>query len=458
MQLLSDTQASGARAGARLLDVRAEPILERLTRMSARLLEAPMALVLTSDGTRVHLRSALGLGETSAAREAPLEGSPWRFVLARSEALLVQDARAHPLAAESLAAAGIGVASYLAVPLRTSTGETPGSLCVCDRVPRVWAERDVETLRELARAALTELELRSGGGSTEQASAGPAYRGIFEACSEALLAVGRDGRILEANPAAAELLGFSRDELSGMAARALHAEARDRERFVEAIEAAGSVRGFETRLRPRDGRELDCLLYGALGDGAGVHEVTCVLPTTATGGATAGRPSAHDALTELPSRTVFLEHLRRLLERRRFRPDYHLAVLVLDLDRFAQVNESLGRVAGDKVLIAVAQRLTTSVRPEDTVARLGNDKFAVLLGDISSVGAVCGVADRIQFALGQPLRIEGRELRPSASIGIALSSDGYASANEFFRSAEAAVAEAKASGRAQYVIGRPDAA
>ncbi|MBX6364252.1 MAG: GGDEF domain-containing protein [Gemmatimonadetes bacterium] len=458
MQLLSDTQAPGGRAAERLLDVRAEPILERLTRMSARLLEAPMALVLTSDGTRVHLRSALGLGESAAEREAPLEGSPWRFVLARSEPLVVRDARAHPLAASSLAAAGIGVAAYLAVPLRTAAGETPGSLCVCDRVPRAWAERDVELLRELTRAALTELELRAGDAAAAPAAAQPAYRAIFEACSEALLAIGRDGRILEANPAAAALLGFARDELPGMAARAVHVDPRDRERFVQALEAAGSVRGFETRLRARDGRELASLLYGALGDGAGVHEVTCVLPSAEAGGVATGRPTAHDALTELPSRNVFLEHMRRLLERRRYRPDYHIAVLVLDLDRFAQVNETLGRAAGDKVLLTVAQRLSSSVRPEDTVARLGNDKFGVLLGDISSVGAVCGVADRIQFAIGQPLRLEGRELRPSASIGIALSSDGYGSVNEFLRSAETAVAEAKASGRAQYVIGRPETA
>lgn len=160
----------------------------------------------------------------------------------------------------------------------------------------------------------------------------------------------------------------------------------------------------------------------------------------------------HDALTGLPNRVLFMERLGHVIEVWQRRQDYTFAVLFLDLDRFKLVNDSLGHLSGDRLLIEIARRLQNRLRLGDTVARLGGDEFAILLERIESLREVNQIAERIQQDLASPVDLDGHEVFTTVSIGIALSSDGVEQPETLLRNADLALYEAKAQGKARYSI------
>jgi len=160
----------------------------------------------------------------------------------------------------------------------------------------------------------------------------------------------------------------------------------------------------------------------------------------------------HDALTGLPNRALFMEELMLAIDRRRRRPAYGFTVLFLDLDRFKLINDSLGHLAGDALLVELAKRIQRCLRPGDRVARLGGDEFTVLLDDIEDVGSATRIADRIQAELEAPFEVNGREMFSSASIGIALSQTGYEDPEAVLRDADLAMYRAKSRGGARYEV------
>ncbi len=160
----------------------------------------------------------------------------------------------------------------------------------------------------------------------------------------------------------------------------------------------------------------------------------------------------YDPLTNLPNRALFIDRLRQALRRASRRKDYLFAVLFLDVDRFKNVNDSLGHMAGDRLLVMIARRLELSLRPGDTVARLGGDEFTVLLDDIRDVTDATRVADRIQRELEMPFNVGGQELFTSASIGIALSATGYERPEDILRDSDTAMYKAKSQGKARHAM------
>ncbi|MFN8521555.1 MAG: EAL domain-containing protein [Chloroflexota bacterium] len=156
----------------------------------------------------------------------------------------------------------------------------------------------------------------------------------------------------------------------------------------------------------------------------------------------------HDTLTALPNRALFMDRLQAALARSggRRRP---IGVLFLDLDNFKTINDGLGHDAGDRLLRDVAHRLRRIMRPGDTVARFGGDEFTVLLEDIDGEAAASEMADRIATALRPPTTIDGHEVFPAFSIGIAVSSPEVATAESLLRNADSAMYHAKANGKAR---------
>ncbi len=163
----------------------------------------------------------------------------------------------------------------------------------------------------------------------------------------------------------------------------------------------------------------------------------------------------HDALTGLPNRALFMDRLDNAVKRFRRRPNNHFGVVFLDLDRFKVINDSLGHLAGDKLLRAIARRLESCLRVGDTVARLGGDEFAILLADVTEVTEIDRVADRIDQELDKPFNIQGHEFFSGASLGIALSSTGYERPEDILRDADTAMYKAKSEGRTRRVIFDP---
>jgi len=160
----------------------------------------------------------------------------------------------------------------------------------------------------------------------------------------------------------------------------------------------------------------------------------------------------HDALTGLANRALFLDRLHVALGSVRRKKNGQFAVLFLDLDRFKNVNDSLGHATGDRLLTAIARRLRTFLRPGDTLARLGGDEFAILVNDIVEPSDAIHVAERVQDLLAQKFIIDGQEVFVTASIGIALSSTGYDRPDELLRDADISMYRAKAAGKNRYEI------
>jgi diguanylate cyclase (GGDEF)-like protein/PAS domain S-box-containing protein len=160
----------------------------------------------------------------------------------------------------------------------------------------------------------------------------------------------------------------------------------------------------------------------------------------------------HDGLTGLANRVLFIDRLAFALADVQRRAAPHFSVLFFDLDRFKNVNDSLGHAVGDKLLLGIARRLEHFLRPGDTVARLGGDEFAILIHRVEDASGAIHVADRIQDILSMNFSIGGHDVMVTASIGIAHSSTGYTNPEEILRDADIAMYRAKAEGKARYEI------
>jgi diguanylate cyclase (GGDEF)-like protein/PAS domain S-box-containing protein len=171
-----------------------------------------------------------------------------------------------------------------------------------------------------------------------------------------------------------------------------------------------------------------------------------------------------DALTGLPNRLLFMDRLERALKRSQKQKNYLFALLFLDLDRFKVVNDSLGHLIGDQLLVGIGRRLESCLRATDTVsryedkpllARLGGDEFTILLEDIRSVDDATLVAERLIKVVTRPFDLSGQEILVSTSVGISISTTGYENAADILRDADTAMYRAKTQGKARYEIFDP---
>jgi diguanylate cyclase (GGDEF)-like protein/PAS domain S-box-containing protein len=158
----------------------------------------------------------------------------------------------------------------------------------------------------------------------------------------------------------------------------------------------------------------------------------------------------HDALTGLANRALFLDRLTHTVAVAKRQPGYQFGVLVVDLDHFKQINDTLGHLVGDRLLVAVAKRLESCLRPGDTVTRWGGDEFTVLLGNLGDARGATRVAERILREMRVPFSIDGHQLHMTVSIGIAFSSTGYGQPEDLLRNADTALYRAKMRGRDRY--------
>jgi diguanylate cyclase (GGDEF)-like protein/PAS domain S-box-containing protein len=173
----------------------------------------------------------------------------------------------------------------------------------------------------------------------------------------------------------------------------------------------------------------------------------------------------HDPLTGLANRTLLLDRLRHVNERMRRRPGLHYALFFLDFDRFKQINDLLGHQSGDALLMEAARRLNAGLRTEDTVsryagpetvARIAGDEFVLLLEDLHDPADALCVAERVNMLLEQPMKLAGKEVRASVSVGIVLPETPYDEPENIIRDADIAMYHAKQKGGATAVIFQPE--
>ena len=160
----------------------------------------------------------------------------------------------------------------------------------------------------------------------------------------------------------------------------------------------------------------------------------------------------HDTLTGLPNRALFLDRLSQAFTQRLRRRGQNCGVLFVDLDRFKEVNDSLGHAAGDELLMAVAERLRSTLRPQDTAARLGGDEFAILVENILSISDIEHVAGRVLRAMEREFEVSGRSIHAVASIGVAIAGPDHAAPEMLIRDADFAMYRAKQAGGGRFEI------
>ncbi|HEX8146149.1 MAG TPA: EAL domain-containing protein [Pyrinomonadaceae bacterium] len=286
------------------------------------------------------------------------------------------------------------------------------------------------------------------------------FRSAFDNATIGMGVVALDGRWLQVNRSLCDIVGYGEGELlESEVRRVTHRE--DLVALEEQMQrfTAGTISSHQAELRycHKSGKEVWAHLGMSLvrdGESQPLHLIFQIQDITDRKRAEEQllHDAFHDALTGLPNRALFMDHVKMAIQRSRRSGDRLFAALFLDLDRFKIINDSLGHMVGDQLLVGIAHRLEACLRPGDTVARLGGDEFTILLEDLASTDDAIDVARRVQEAVTQPFNIGGHEVFTTASIGIALSNTGYERAEDLLRDADTAMYRAKLEGKKRHVV------
>jgi diguanylate cyclase (GGDEF)-like protein/PAS domain S-box-containing protein len=286
------------------------------------------------------------------------------------------------------------------------------------------------------------------------------FRSAFDYAAIGMALVSTEGRWLQVNRSLCAILGYAEPELLGMTFQEItHPDelASVLSHVRQMLEGTMPTCQTEKRYIHKDGHVVWIYLsISRVGGAQGADSRLIFQIQDITDRKLAERrllhDAFHDALTGLSNRALFIDRLKLALARHKRLGADHFAVLFLDLDRFKVINDSLGHAIGDQLLVGIARRLETCLRPGDTVARLGGDEFTILLEDVTDSREVTAIAQRIQKELALPFNLGGHEVFTTASIGIAPSTIGYERPDDVLRDADTAMYRAKSLGKSRYEI------
>ena len=287
------------------------------------------------------------------------------------------------------------------------------------------------------------------------------YRSIYNQAAVGLANGTLNGKFVDVNPRFCEMLGYSREELLAKSVDEITYSA-DRAQSNAILQSLfsdqTSYRFHENRYLRKDGSYFWCSIGMSLVrdiQGNPKHTLAVIrdISNRVKIEEQLKHDALHDELTGLPNRSLLMERLELALKRTKRHSETQLAVLFLDLDNFKLVNDSLGHLVGDKLLLAISTKLKLVIRETDLAARLGGDEFVVLLEEINDLAEAIMVAERILELFKSPVNIDNKELFPGVSIGIALSKHHhYCQASDLLRDADVAMYWAKHKGRGQYIV------
>ena len=305
-------------------------------------------------------------------------------------------------------------------------------------------ERNSALRNEVEERRRREQELRLAGA-------------VFESAAEAIMVTDADNNIVRVNPAFTAITGYTPKEVMGRNPRLLKSGRHDTAFYAEMWETLKALGHWEGEIwnRHKDGNVfVEWLSIAKIDDEHGTGQYLAVfhdITHRKRAEEELHHKAHHDALTDLPNRSLFYDRLQATLNQAR---RYHrtFALMMVDLDRFKEVNDSLGHAAGDQLLIEAARRLVSCVRESDTVARLGGDEFSIILTEILHAQEVEQVARRAVEMMAEPYYLDAGTARISGCIGIAFYPLHGHDVAELLRNADTALYAAKEGGRNAYRV------
>lgn len=345
-------------------------------------------------------------------------------------------------------AARAGVRACWSVPFKDPAGQVLGTFASYHDTPHTPDQDEIDLVEEFARITALAVQKVRAEAALRQSSA------VFESTRDGVVITTLEPRIVAVNPAYTEITGYRADEVIGLNPSLLRSGRHDRA-FYQAMWAGLKQLGYwqgEVWNRRANGEVYpQWLTLSTVRDEAGEPSHYVGVFTDLTQLKRSEQQLEHlthyDPLTDLPNRLLVQSRLEHAIDQAR-RHRSRVGVLFVDLDRFKNVNDSLGHPVGDALIQAVATRLRGGLRDEDTVARLGGDEFLVVIEDLESADAAASVASKLTRLVQEPFQVgDGQEVIVSASIGVSLYPDDGDSATGLIQHADAALYQAKARGR-----------
>lgn len=414
--------------------------------------------LLDAEGRRLYTGAAPNLPEaftqTLEGVEVGYAGSACVAAAFTGRRVIVEDIATHPdwTAYRDLAAmAQLG--ACWSEPILSATGRALGAFALYHPIAREPRTAEIGLLEESARLAAIAMERDQVLGQLRYSEA--RYRLLTETVTDVIWTLDGDGRWTYISPAVRTLLGYTVEEAVQLPVAALltpdgAAELTDIRRNMAAVgggEEPRPIHRGELELTRKDGSKVwveitMTRLRDDTGQAEGVLGVLRDISDRKQNEFRVWRQATHDELTGLPNRRLFQDRLQQGLARAG-RAGQRLALLFIDLDRFKEVNDSVGHAAGDQFLVEVAQRVQGCLRRVDTVARMGGDEFTVIMADMATTRRVDTVARKIIDALARPFVLQDKSFVLTASIGIALYPDHGEAVDELMQHADQAMYDAK---------------
>jgi diguanylate cyclase len=434
-----------------------EHVMQLIAERAQALTRAEGAMISLIEGDEIVTRAACGIAAPFMHARRPTNESVSRFAIAARGSLLIEYAEDDPRLNAKIRAK-MGDRSHICVPL--FSGERPvGALSLMSTsVQERLGEEDRQTL-ELLAGVLSEGVSRAAEfeARRRQVEAVARFEAIYSGALTGVMVMSHDGHIVDANPTMVRMLGLERaDQVPAHLSQ--HLDPEERDHLIASVRDlfagdSSSLR-IETRLRRVDGAPIWISVSLSIvrdSDGRPSFGIAMVQDDTERKMAEEAllrqselneHQALHDGLTDLPNRTLFRDRIEQAIAMAE-REGGHLAVAMMDLDRFKDVNDSLGHHAGDALLVEIGRRLRGTLRTSDTVARLGGDEFGVLISKPRSARDVAVVIEKVRAALEQPVVVDGLSLPAEGSIGIAMYPRHGRDVDTLLRHADVAMYSAK---------------
>lgn len=437
-----------------ILDSIQESAFDNMVQLASYICQTPIAAISLVDEQRQWFKAITGL----AAKETPRSVAFCAHAILQDEVMIVPDATQDERFFDNPLVAGEpDIRYYAGVPLVTSHGYHLGTLCVIDRVPRELNTEQLEAIKVLANNIMAHLQLRlSNKQIRNQIKDLELAATIFQASSEAMLVTDADNLIITVNPAFTLLTGYTIDEVIGKNPKLLRSGKQPETFYKEMwhkLNVTGHWDGEVWNVRKNGELYAEWLSINILYNDNGSKRLHVAIFSDITEKKQADEMiwecANYDQLTLLPNRRLFRDRMEQNIKLAH-RNKKSFALMFIDLDRFKDVNDTLGHDMGDKLLKEVATRINQCVRDMDTVARIGGDEFTVILSQCADPVYAGNVAGSIIRQLTTPFVIDGNTMNLSASIGITRYPNDGESADQLLKNADIAMYTAKNRGRANY--------